>query len=856
MKRPTSKRDSRRAAARRPGDRHRLDRRTRSRSTRSRSRTRRRSATTWRRRSTWRTPAGRARSGSTSRSTSRRPRSIRPRLAGFTPASRRGRRTSLDAQVEQLARPSLLQSSRASRDGGRQRHPRWPGQRRVPSRRSSTAGPRPDDLAGHGPAAEAHPLFPDVPGRSRRAAPTSPSRTADLLLVDRRAARHGPDRLRPRQACAGGEQGDGRHRRGRDPEDEDDQVAPARSLPTPARSCASSIGSSVRSTSPREHDDWVRRCQDWNGATRSSSPSTGEQDEGVSTYCPLGGALRRARAMATSSPRAAPAPASSSFSGVPGQAGPAGAPLTWPRRDGLRPAGQHRRLPGGRSAADVCVDGDGGFQMNIQELETVRRLRAADQDLRDQQQRLRVDPRLPGELLPGNLVAADATSGLTLPDVMRGRRGLRLARLRDRRPADLRAQVRAVLETPGPVVCEVVVARRGERSPAALVGAATRRQHGLQAARGPVAVPRPRGVPRQHDRPAAGRLMHIADRCRGVCVPPSDGRIQCFPRERWREEFALAAAAGLDAIEWIYDRPRGGRQSDRHATTACADQRAVGADVMSWFVRCAPTTSWTGHSFEPTSGRSRSGPRTLVWLARALRDAGCASRGHPALRRCLADRLRQRAATRSSPSSEPLLPILDDTGVRAASGDVACASSVRRPARAAAAHMVKVNYDSGNSASLGYDPRDEFAAYGARVGSVHIKDRVKGGSTVPLGTGDTDFMALFELPPRGRLRRGLRAPGGARDDRRRGSLGEEKPRVRPRAPGWQRIGVDLHLEDKVVLVAGSSRGIGLATARAFLAEGCRTVITGRDGSTLGTGASLPGVRVQSRAIDGLRGRPV
>lgn len=44
--------------------------------------------------------------------------------------------------------------------------------------------------------------------------------------------------------------------------------------------------------------------------------------------------------------------------------------------------------------------------------------------------------------------------------------------------------------------------------------------------------------------------------------------------------------------------------------------------------------------------------------------------------------------------------------------------------------------------------------------------------------------------------------------------------------------MDLHFTDKVVLVAGSSRGIGLATARAFVAEGCRTVITGRDSSAL------------------------
>jgi len=56
---------------------------------------------------------------------------------------------------------------------------------------------------------------------------------------------------------------------------------------------------------------------------------------------------------------------------------------------------------------------------------------------------------------------------------------------------------------------------------------------------------------------------------------------------------------------------------------------------------------------------------------------------------------------------------------------------------------VKVNYDAGNSASLGYRPHDEFDAYGARVGSVHLKDRVKGAGTVPLGDGDTDFDSLF-----------------------------------------------------------------------------------------------------------------
>jgi len=58
--------------------------------------------------------------------------------------------------------------------------------------------------------------------------------------------------------------------------------------------------------------------------------------------------------------------------------------------------------------------------------------------------------------------------------------------------------------------------------------------------------------------------------------------------------------------------------------------------------------------------------------------------------------------------------------------------------------LLKANYDSGNSSSLGYHPREEFAAYGSRVGSVHIKDRLRGGGTVPLGRGDADFPALAE----------------------------------------------------------------------------------------------------------------
>ena len=50
--------------------------------------------------------------------------------------------------------------------------------------------------------------------------------------------------------------------------------------------------------------------------------------------------------------------------------------------------------------------------------------------------------------------------------------------------------------------------------------------------------------------------------------------------------------------------------------------------------------------------------------------------------------------------------------------------------------------------------------------------------------------------------------------------------------------VDLGLAGKVVFVAGSSRGIGLGIARAFLDEGSKVVLTGRDSHTLQEAAGL------------------
>jgi L-ribulose-5-phosphate 3-epimerase len=58
-------------------------------------------------------------------------------------------------------------------------------------------------------------------------------------------------------------------------------------------------------------------------------------------------------------------------------------------------------------------------------------------------------------------------------------------------------------------------------------------------------------------------------------------------------------------------------------------------------------------------------------------------------------------------------------------------------------NRVGINFDIGNSAASGFDPAREIREYGQRILNVHVKDRVLGGATVPLGQGCANFPVVF-----------------------------------------------------------------------------------------------------------------
>ncbi len=250
----------------------------------------------------------------------------------------------------------------------------------------------------------------------------------------------------------------------------------------------------------------------------------------------------------------------------------------------------------------------------------------------------------------------------------------------------------------------------------------------------------------------------------GRLVPPADNRIQCFPRDQWELEFGLAAKAHLDCIEWIYDLY--GEDVNPIATDAGVEtMKSLSAEhgvrILSVCADYFMDKPLVRASRQELDDRLN----TLQWL----------------MERCQLLRMNRMVlpfvdASRID-TDEEMDGVCETLGrtliFSEQSGIEIHLETSLTPDRfalllARLPHpLLKVNYDSGNSSSLGYKPREEFAAYGARVGSVHIKDRIRGGSTVPLGTGDADFQALSES---------LKAAGYAGDfilQAARGKSGEE-----------------------------------------------------------------------------------
>lgn len=227
----------------------------------------------------------------------------------------------------------------------------------------------------------------------------------------------------------------------------------------------------------------------------------------------------------------------------------------------------------------------------------------------------------------------------------------------------------------------------------------------------------------------------------GRLLPKYQGRYQAHPIGYWQDEFFKAAELNLDCIEFILDyndasiNPllhSGGQdeilqlseKTKVRVKTVCAD----------YFME-APLH----HKNEEIALQSI---RILEKLLSNGQRLGLSDIIIPCVdQSSLVDCM---MAKRFVLMLSPLIEIAEKAGINIALETDLAPQPFAELLSRFDSELVTVNYDTGNSASLGFDPTEELACYGTRITDIHIKDRIFGGGSVLLGTGDTQFKRFFD----------------------------------------------------------------------------------------------------------------
>jgi L-ribulose-5-phosphate 3-epimerase len=226
----------------------------------------------------------------------------------------------------------------------------------------------------------------------------------------------------------------------------------------------------------------------------------------------------------------------------------------------------------------------------------------------------------------------------------------------------------------------------------------------------------------------------------GRFSPIVDGRIQSFPWNCWADEFASAERAGFHLMEWTLDQER-----LYENPLLRADGQAQIRELCKRHGLAIP--SLTGDCFmQAPFWKAQGAERASLHQDFLAIAEACATVGIGTIVVPLVDN----GSCNDAAERDVLAEFLDRQKPFLAARNLRVVfESDLAPAELAAfiapfdATRFGINYDMGNSASMGFDSAAELAAYGERVLNVHIKDRVLGGTTVPLGTGSADFERIF-----------------------------------------------------------------------------------------------------------------
>lgn len=219
----------------------------------------------------------------------------------------------------------------------------------------------------------------------------------------------------------------------------------------------------------------------------------------------------------------------------------------------------------------------------------------------------------------------------------------------------------------------------------------------------------------------------------GRLTKPKGRGIQFFPFDNWENEFRTAKKIGIDEIDFIFDL-------DNYEANPLWTEDGI-QKIKSIIAEGGVTVNYICADFFMRRPLSQN-LKILERLISAAKAIGARGIEIPLL-----DNSSMKTAEEEDllvKSLQQVLPLAKEKSITLNLETDYPPQKLLKLIERLSSPLVKITYDSGNSAALGFDPDEEIMTYGKYVANVHVKDRVLGGTTMPLGTGNANFEKLFQ----------------------------------------------------------------------------------------------------------------
>ena len=215
--------------------------------------------------------------------------------------------------------------------------------------------------------------------------------------------------------------------------------------------------------------------------------------------------------------------------------------------------------------------------------------------------------------------------------------------------------------------------------------------------------------------------------------------IQAFPEKSWIKEFELSKKINIDSIEWIFDtyekNPIMNKQINEINNYISKFQIKVNSICADYFM--------INKLFNESESNIKKNLNKLEELAINGEKIGAKIIEIPLVDNSSLKTEKDKKEIVTN--LKKVIPKIKDLGLILTLETDLPPEEFLNLLEMFEKNTVYANYDTGNSASLGYNINEEFKILKSKIKNIHLKDRIINGTTVPFGLGNTNFTEFFKI---------------------------------------------------------------------------------------------------------------